>query len=127
VKVNAAEAGGLLGRAPTGPGELAAGLLERVRTLRMAVVTAGADGAAAALRDGPVLHADAPPGAAPFPVGSGDSFLAGLVTALAADRSPAAALRLAVATGTANAAVPGAAVFDRAAAEALVDRVRVSP
>jgi 1-phosphofructokinase family hexose kinase len=133
VKVNTAEAAALLGRAATDPRELAAALLGRVGTPWLAVVTAGADGAAAALREPGgvrVLHAGAPPTAAAFPVGSGDSFLAGLVTGLIADRSPAgvaAALRLAVATGTANAAVPGAAVFDRAEVTALLDRVRISP
>jgi 1-phosphofructokinase family hexose kinase len=133
VKVNAAEAAALLGRAPAGPRELAAALLGRAGTPWLAVVTAGADGAAAALRtpDGiRVLHAAAPPAAAAFPVGSGDSFLAGLVTGLLADRSPAgvaAALRLAVATGTANAAGPGAAVFARSAVAELVGSVRLSP
>jgi 1-phosphofructokinase family hexose kinase len=133
VKVNAAEAAGLLGGPPTEPRELAAALLARVATPWLAVVTAGADGAVAALRAPAgvlVLHAGAPPTAAAFPVGSGDSFLAGLVTGLMADRSPAgvaAALRLGVATGTANAAVPGAAVFDRAHVAELAEQVRISP
>jgi len=134
VKVNVAEAAELLDLPATDPGSLAGRLLERSGSLRLAVVTAGADGAAAALRQpgGPVVvRAGAPVTAAAFPVGSGDSFLAGLVTGLGdGGRSAAevtAALRLAVAAGSANAAVPGAAVFDRAAVVALTGLVRVHP
>jgi fructose-1-phosphate kinase PfkB-like protein len=71
-------------------------------------------------------------------VGSGDSFLGGLLTALGGpgdgpDDGPgdgpsdlAAALRLATATGAANALVAGAGRLDLAALAELRDRVRIT-
>lgn len=62
-----------------------------------------------------------------YPVGSGDSFLAGLVTAL--DRGDAweDALRLALGAGAANAELPGAARIDPARAAALAEQADVRP
>ena len=62
----------------------------------------------------------------PYPVGSGDSFLAGLVVARAGGAGWDDALALALGAATANAAVPGAACFDRADAERLAERASVS-
>ena len=47
-----------------------------------------------------------------FPVGSGDAYLGGLLTALDSGDELAAALRLAAAAGVANAQVPGPGSFD---------------
>ncbi|MCR6712379.1 MAG: PfkB family carbohydrate kinase [Demequina sp.] len=59
-------------------------------------------------------HASSPPVDSPglFPVGSGDCFLAGLVSALERGLELGGALAVAARVGAANAQVPGAAVFD---------------
>jgi 1-phosphofructokinase family hexose kinase len=130
VKVNTAEAAERLGVPVGDPRELAVALLGRAGSAELVVVTAGVDGAAAALRrpGAPlVVHASAPPARHPaYPVGSGDSFLGGLMTGLLGGGDTTTALRLAVAAGTANAAAPGAAVFDPAAVAALIPLVGVS-
>jgi fructose-1-phosphate kinase PfkB-like protein len=59
-------------------------------------------------------------------VGSGDSFLAGLVVARAAGAGWDDALRLALGAAVANAAVPGAGRFARADAERLAGRAVVT-
>jgi len=61
-----------------------------------------------------------------YPVGSGDSFLAGLVVARERGAGWEDALRLALGAAAANAAVPGAASFERADAERLAARATVS-
>lgn len=89
----------------------------------LAVVTAGADGAVAVSRDGWALRArlDA---VGDYPVGSGDSFLGGLLAALAAHPDDQrGALRLATGAGAANALTPGAGVLDAATARELAGRV----
>jgi 1-phosphofructokinase/tagatose 6-phosphate kinase len=61
-----------------------------------------------------------------FPVGSGDSFLAGLVVGL--ERAPedwAGALQLALGAGTANSELAGAGKLDPARANALAEQARV--
>jgi fructose-1-phosphate kinase PfkB-like protein len=61
-----------------------------------------------------------------FPVGSGDSFLAGLVVGLRESSNDiASGLALATAAAGANAQVPGPAVFDSIAARAAAPDVRV--
>ncbi|MFT4166495.1 MAG: PfkB family carbohydrate kinase [Microlunatus sp.] len=62
-----------------------------------------------------------------FPVGSGDSYLAGLLTALDRGATPEAALKLAAAAGIANAQVPGPGSFDRDLVEDLAGQVAVRP
>ena len=118
VKLNAAEASQLTGiDTSTEDGALAAA--EALRAADGAgAVTRGADGAVLVAGDGSALagRLDAP---GRYPVGSGDSFLAGLVTARAAGAGWADALALALGAGAANAAVPGAARFQRADAERL--------
>lgn len=112
IKVNVNEAVGLFGAPPiSGPDDLA----DRLGALtELAIVTAGVDGACS--RGLRVMSRTV--GA--FPVGSGDSFLAGLLTALSGSdgdladtRLTRAALVTATAAATANALVPGAAVFSR--------------
>jgi fructose-1-phosphate kinase PfkB-like protein len=105
------------------PVALAHGLLGVSPGTQLAIVTAGADGAVAVSRDGWAVRAtlDA---VGDYPVGSGDSFLGGLLAALAAmpDDLPAA-LRLATAAGAANALTPGAGLLDAATARELAARV----
>ena len=60
-----------------------------------------------------------------YPVGSGDSFLAGLVTALDRGEAWEDALRLALGAGAANAELPGAARLDPARAAAFAEQADV--
>jgi fructose-1-phosphate kinase PfkB-like protein len=60
-----------------------------------------------------------------YPVGSGDAFLAGLVTALDRGDDWEAALRLALGAATANAEMPGAGKLDPARASALAAQAEV--
>jgi 1-phosphofructokinase family hexose kinase len=126
VKVNAAEAARLTGLA-TGTAE---GALAAARALRggggAGAVTRGPAGAVLVTPAGAALAGtlDAP---GRYPVGSGDSFLAGLVVARAGGAEWDDALRLALGAAAANAAVPGAARFARADAERLAERAVVSP
>ncbi|WBU36750.1 1-phosphofructokinase family hexose kinase [Homoserinibacter sp. YIM 151385] len=106
VKVNLAEAAGLV-EAPDAGTAVAA-----IRALGVpaAVVTDGARGAAAADPTGAWIAAPHPE-TGRFPVGSGDSFLAGLLVGLGGGGELGAALELASAAGAANAQSPGAARF----------------
>jgi len=61
-----------------------------------------------------------------YPVGSGDSYLGGLLTGLDRGDPFDAALRLAAGAGTANALVPGAGVFTAEGAAAIAAEVVVS-
>jgi 1-phosphofructokinase family hexose kinase len=125
VKVNAVEAAELTGRED---------VLAAARDLRD---RAGGDGRAAVVTRG---HSGAvlvdPEGgewrgrlelSGPYPVGSGDAFLAGLVVALDRGSPWPDALRAALGAGAANAEIPGAGRLDRSRAEALAEAARVSP
>ncbi|MEV0951599.1 PfkB family carbohydrate kinase [Promicromonospora sp. NPDC050249] len=95
------------------------------RTGGLVVVTDGAAGAWATDGD-QVLRARLTGHTGGFPVGSGDSFLGGLLVALDGGDDLAAAMALATATGTANAQVPGAAILDPDLARRLVQEVQVT-
>jgi 1-phosphofructokinase/tagatose 6-phosphate kinase len=109
------------------PVALAHGLLGVSPGTGLAIVTAGVDGAVAVSRDGQAIRArlDTVGG---YPVGSGDSFLGGLLAALTAtpDDLPGA-LRMAVAAGAANALTPGAGLLDAATARRLTANVGLEP
>jgi 1-phosphofructokinase family hexose kinase len=139
VKVNFEEAAAVLGLGPgTGwatagpddgldPTALAGKLLAASPGTELAIVTAGADGAVLAARDGTGLRLRLDV-RGDYPVGSGDSFLGGLLTGLArapGDLVPAA--RLAIAAGAANALTPGAGVLDAATAQTLSEQVEITP
>jgi 1-phosphofructokinase family hexose kinase len=146
LKVNVEEAAAVLGLGPgTGyapaepadlgaaaparpdPGTLAAKLLAASPGTDLAIVTAGLDGAVLAARDGTGLQLTLDV-QGDYPVGSGDSFLGGLLTALAgAPHDLEAAARLAVGAGAANALTPGAGVLDAATARRLAEQVTVTP
>ena len=120
VKLNAAEAAHATGLDDP---RAAAGELHR-RSRGAAIVTRGEEGAVFVGPDGEVLEGrTAAPG--PYPVGSGDAFLAGLVVAL--DRGAAwdDAFRLALGAGTANAELPGAGRLERARAEELAAQAEI--
>ena len=111
VKVNGAEVGALLGRTVDDPASAAeAARALRERGIETAVITLGAQGAVLADADGAYFVA-APSIDAVSDVGSGDSFLAGLVLALTGGQDAVTALRCGVAAGAANALVPGAGQF----------------
>jgi 1-phosphofructokinase family hexose kinase len=122
VKVNQAEAAGLLG-VPTSRRDEALAAADKLRTLaggdgHAGIVTRGADGVVVAAPDGTryegrlyVRHR--------YPVGSGDAFLAGLVSALLHDEDWPDALRKALGAATANAALAGAGRLDPVHAELL--------
>jgi 1-phosphofructokinase family hexose kinase len=125
VKINEAEVEELLG-APVDTEDTA---LQAARELRargtsIAIVTRGAVGGIASSSDGeyrlrpPIMRG-------PYAVGSGDAFLGGLATALAAGRALVEALALAAGAAAANALVPGAGAFDPATAHRLAEAVTV--
>jgi 1-phosphofructokinase family hexose kinase len=99
IKVNADEAAAAVGVGT--PQQLVARL---GKCAAAAIVTNGADGAYTA------DHHITTAARGAYPVGSGDSFLAGYLTAI--DDGPEGALRLAVGAAAANAEQPGAARFD---------------
>jgi len=127
VKLNTSETAELLGR--TGPGDqeligLAAGLRRRCRPGSTVVVTGGQEGALMIDPDGHMLRARLPI-IGNYPVGSGDAFLAGLLTGNERGQSWAEALRLATAVAGANAEVPGAGLFDAQRVEDLLPLVNI--
>ena len=128
VKVNAAEAAGLLGR-PAEDREDALAACVQLRELaggdgHAGVVTRGADGVSAAAPDG-VRYEAVLYERGRYPVGSGDAFLAGLVVALERGDPWPDGLRLALGAGAANAELPGAGALEAARANELRDRVEI--
>jgi fructose-1-phosphate kinase PfkB-like protein len=108
------------------PTALAGKLLAASPGTEIAIVTGGADGAVLAARDGTALRMGLDV-RGDYPIGSGDSFLGGLLTGLA--RAPGdvtAASRLAIGAGAANALTPGAGVLDAGTAHALAERVEIT-
>lgn len=129
VKVNAAEAGGLLA-VPTARRDEALTAAQKLRALaggdgHAGLVTRGADGVVLAAPDG-VLYEGMLYVRGRFPVGSGDAFLAGLVTGLDRGDDWESALRLALGAATANAELPGAGRLDPSRAAQLAEQSRVA-
>lgn len=128
VKVNAAEATGLLGVPVNGRDEASAACA----TLRelaggaghAGIVTRGADGVTVASPDGARVEGMLFERGR-YPVGSGDAFLAGLVVGLDRGEPWPAALRLALGAAAANAELPGAGTLDGARAEVLAARAEI--
>jgi 1-phosphofructokinase family hexose kinase len=128
VKVNAFEANGLLG-VPTSRRSDALSAAAKLRDLaggdgHAGLVTRGSEGVALATPDGS-LYVGGLYVRGRFPVGSGDAFLAGLVTALDRGDDWEGALRLGLGAATANAEMPGAGKLDPARAEALAVQAEV--
>jgi 1-phosphofructokinase family hexose kinase len=121
LKINAAEAAELTGRDAVAS---AHDLRERTgRDGSAVVVTRGEEGAALIDPDGREWHGRLDSWG-PYPVGSGDAFLAGLVVALDRGASWPDALKAALGAGAANAEVPGAGRLERDRAELLAGRAR---
>lgn len=123
VKVNRAEASALLDRdSNVDVLELAIGIHERGGGI--AVVTDGTAGSVAT--DGrESWRVGASSVAGGFPVGSGDSFLGGMLSALDDGADLADALRLGAGCATANALEPGAARFDPQRARSIAATLTV--
>ena len=122
VKVNEFEAATLLGRNGQRAVDSAPALQSMLDDGGIAIVTAGAAGAWA--HDGTLQHVSAQQRGT-YPVGSGDCFLAGLISAYDTGADLGDALKLAAAAGTANALQPGAATFVRAVVDGLAARMDV--
>ncbi len=130
VKVNVTEAGELLG-VPTVRRDDSLAAASKIRDMaggdgRAGIVTRGADGVMVAAPDGTLLEGVLYVRGR-YPVGSGDSFLAGLVTALDIGRGWEDALRLALGAGAANAEIAGAAKLDPDRAATLAEQAEVHP
>jgi fructose-1-phosphate kinase PfkB-like protein len=111
VKINRSEAAAALGVDPaTDLIEMAKHLQEK--TGGAVVLTDGGAGSRGLGPDGRAYAVGAPSQRGRFPVGSGDSYLAGLLTALDRGDELGPALRLAAATAAANAQIPGPGSFD---------------
>jgi 1-phosphofructokinase family hexose kinase len=127
VKVNAAEAGEAAGLSVVDAGSaVVAARVLRDRGAVAVVVTLGTAGAVAVSAAGEA-RLEPPDVRGAYPVGSGDAFLAGLVTALVGGAPLIDAARLGMAAGIANALLPGAGELDRTTAERLVSLVVVTP
>lgn len=127
IKVNGHELGEALGRSVETPDQAAeAARAVLARGPRAAVVSLGRQGAVAV--DGRGAWWACPPPIAPVsPVGSGDALMAGVATATLRGEPLAAALRLGVACGTANALVLGAGVMRPADIERIHAAIELRP
>ncbi|MGZ8637253.1 MAG: 1-phosphofructokinase family hexose kinase [Actinomycetota bacterium] len=129
VKVNREEASWLLG---ADIGSLrdartaADALRERLGGAGAGIVTCGAEGALVAGPDGGIVHGRLY-ARGPYPVGSGDSFLGGLVTSLERDDAWGDAVALALGAAAANAETAGAGRLDPARAAELATRADLVP
>ena len=123
VKVNAAEAAILTGL-DTSDADGAVAAARALAETGAAAVTRGPLGAVLVAGEEACMgHIDA---TGAYPVGSGDSFLAGMVTARDQGAEWQSALALALGAAAANAEVPGAGRFARSEAERLAARAVIS-
>lgn len=113
VKVNAREAAVATGIDATDEGAVvAAAHAISARTGHAVLITRGQNGAILLTETSEVWRVGPPPEFGLFPVGSGDSLLAGLIVALASGFALPEAARRGGAVGAANALVPGQGEFD---------------
>jgi fructose-1-phosphate kinase PfkB-like protein len=129
VKVNDEEAAWLLGK-PIASLRDAMGAADALRArlggAGAGIVTCGADGALVAGSDGSSLRGRLY-AKGPYPVGSGDAFLGGLVHALARGDEWRDAVALALGAAAANAEMPGAGRLGAARAVELAGRAELGP
>lgn len=125
VKVNAAELSAALNRPLADTAQRLVALAElRSHGIELAVVTLGAAGALASGTAG-TFHAHPPQVPVVSAIGSGDALLAGLAAALLQGASLPAALRQAVACGTANTLQAGGGRLDPAEVTRLLPLVEI--
>jgi len=124
IKINRSEAAQLLEMsAATELPDLAAQLAATSATV---IITDGAAGAYARAADGSGWRVPPPTRRGQYSVGSGDSFMGGLLWSLDTGADLPEALRWAAACGMANAAEPGAARFSRATAAEFAAQIEVA-
>jgi len=128
VKVNQAEARELLG-VPTARREEALAAASKLRDLaggdgHAGLVTRGAEGVVVAAPDGTLFEGMLYVRGR-YPVGSGDAFLAGLITSLDRGEPWDASMCAALGAATANAEIAGAGKLDRARAVELAEEAQV--
>ena len=132
VKVNLAEALAVLGPTRpigTGPTAELAAAADAVRSLleagaERAIVTVGTLGAVASLEDGGLGHVR-PGRPGPYPVSSGDAFLAGVAVSVLDGGDMRQAVIRGTAAAEASSRVPGAGRLERATAGSLVAEIAV--
>jgi 1-phosphofructokinase family hexose kinase len=125
IKVNGNEIGEVLGFEVKDPASTQRALIMLgARDLAASVITLGSDGAMLATKEGR-WHAQGPQVNAISTVGSGDSFLGGLVSGLDSGKEWPEALRDAVAAGTANALSAGGGQFTRQEFEDIRKQIRI--
>ena len=125
VKINRSEAAAVLGVDHGTPlSQMAARL--PAKSGGMVVLTDGAAGSLGLGADGRTFAMTAPKLRGRFPVGSGDAYLGGLLTALDRDDDLGTALRLATAAGVANAQTPGPGSFAADLVAELTGRTEVA-
>lgn len=127
IKVNGNELGEALGLEINNiPSAGKALSMLRERGQATSAITLGSAGALLATKEG-VWHAQGPQVKAVSTVGSGDAFLGGLVTALDGGKDWPAALREAVAAGTANTLSPGGGQFSLQDFNAIRNQIHIQP
>lgn len=127
IKPNAVEVTDLLGRDIETVGEAAeAGREILGMGIPLVAITLGRCGAVIVDQAG-AWYAEPPEVEFRSAVGSGDAFVAGLITVLNEGRLPADALRYATAAGAANATTYGAGTVERHTVENIAPRVTVTP
>jgi len=126
IKVNLREAtAALQGTESPGDATAVAAALAR-RSGAIAIVTLGPDGAICASPDTAApVHVGRAGAVGPYPVGSGDAFLAGFAVATLDGAPLAEAVRLAAGAAAANALVPGAGRLDATVARRLARETSV--
>jgi tagatose 6-phosphate kinase len=123
-KGNAAEAGRATGLAVEVEADArAAAVALQARGAGIALVSRGLEGTIVADEAGTAWRVGPPPERGAYPVGSGDSALAGFLAAIAAGSTTAVAARQAVAAGTANALRPGQGEIEPADVERILPMV----
>jgi 1-phosphofructokinase family hexose kinase len=129
VKLNAAEAAATLGELPQPDETGAAGAARRLaaRSGGAVIVTRGSEGAVAIDVGGGAFRVAGPTVRGPYPVGSGDAFLAGLAVGRLRELPFVEALQLAAATAAANALRRGAGHLELADVERLAGSIEVEP
>lgn len=125
VKPSQGEFEKFLGRRFTTPAEIAAAAAEQVARgcAEMIAITLGEEGAVLATRDG-TLHLPAPKVEVMSTSGAGDSFVAGMVHALAIGWRPEDAFRLGIAAGTAAVQSKGTQLCRRVDVDRLYGEIR---
>lgn len=124
VKVNRAEAAQLLAR-PVEDDLVAMARAIADRTGGLVVLTDGRDGSIA-VRGADALRIHAPDVVGRYPVGSGDSYLGGLVHSLDTGADLPQALRTATACGIANALVPGPGRFTAESVAEILPQIEIT-